>query len=175
MAAVRARPRSTAPRSPRGETRLDEDAETRIRRVCTGCGKRSTGASGAGTCAVCGAPLRPMSGWESFVDRWFGPSEAFESEFYHRHRKLLELLWTSDGRGQEYYNILRPTAPYSRFISRVTDIVIQGIQDGWIEVQLPLVPTTDDSAYGVLIKDPDRFAAAVTEAFPSPAARGAAP
>jgi hypothetical protein len=154
---------------------MDEPAEPRVRRVCTGCGKRSTGTSSGGTCAVCGAALRSMSGWESFVDRWFGPSEAFESEFYHRHRKLLELLWTSDGRGQEYYNILRPTAPYSRFISRVTDIVIQGIQDGWIEVRLPTVPTTDDSAYGVVIKDPDRFAAAVTEAFPAPAARGVAP
>ena len=42
-------------------------------------------------------------------------------------------------------------------------------------MQLPLVPTTDDSAYGVVIKDPDRFAAAVTEAFPSPATHGATP
>jgi hypothetical protein len=108
-----------------------------------------------------------MSGWERFVDRWFGPSETLESEFYYRHRKLIELLWTSDGRGQEYYNILRPGVPYSRFITRVTDIVIAGVQDGWVELRLPLVPTIDDAAYGVVFKDPDRFAATVTEAFPS--------
>ena len=86
---------------------------------------------------------------ESFVDRWFAPSEAFESEFYHRHRKLLELLWTSDGRGQEYYNILRPTAPYSRFISRVTDIVIQGIQEVGSRCSCPScpLPTTRHTAW----------------------------
>jgi hypothetical protein len=34
------------------------------------------------------------------------------------------------------------------------------------------VPTTDDSAYGVVFKDPERFADAVTDAFPAPRARG---
>ena len=101
------------------------------------------------------------------MDRWFGPSPAIESEFYHRHRQLMELLWASDGRGQEYYNILRPGVPYSRFTKRVTEIVCQGILEGWVEVRLPPVPTTDDAAYGVVFKDPDRFAAAVTEAFPA--------
>jgi hypothetical protein len=147
---------------------LEEQEQPRVRRVCSGCGKRTTGATVEGSCAICGAPFRPLTRWEGLVDRWFGSSETLESEFYHYHRRLMELLWTSDGRGQEYYNILRPGVPYSRFIQRVTDIVIQGVQDGWIELRLPLVPTPDDSAYGVVFKDPDRFAAAVTEAFPAP-------
>jgi hypothetical protein len=145
---------------------VEEASVARVRRVSAGCGNRSSGASAEGACAICGAELRPMTRFEGFMDRWFGPSEVFESEFYLRHRQLMELLWTSDGRGQEYYNILRPPVPYSRFIRRVTEIVCQGIDEGWVEVQLPNVPTTDDSAYGVIFKDPDRFAAAVTEAFP---------
>jgi hypothetical protein len=143
----------------------------RVRLICTGCGKRSWGESAEGTCRVCGAALRPMRRFEALVDRWFGPSEAFESEFYHRHRQLMELLWSADGRGQEYYNILRPGVPYSRFTRRVTDIVCQGILEGWIEMRLPAVPTTDDAAYGLIFKDPDRFAAAVTEAFAPSTAR----
>ncbi len=139
---------------------------TRVRVICTGCGKRSWAESAEGPCPICGAARRPMTRFEGFVDRWFGPSEAFESEFYHRHRQLVELLWSSDGRGQEYYNILRPGVPYSRFTRRVTEIVCQGILEGWVEVHLPPVPTTDDSAYGVVFTDPERFAAAVTEAFP---------
>jgi hypothetical protein len=126
------------------------------------------------SCEECGGELRGMGPFEGFVDRWFGPSEAFESEFYHRHRQLMELLWSSDGRGQEYYNILQPGVPYSRFTKRVTEIVCQGIVEGWIEMRLPSVPTTDDSAYGVVFKDPDRFAAAVTEAFPARKPRAAA-
>ncbi len=146
----------------------------KVRRVCTGCGKRSWGETTTGTCPVCGAALRGMTRFEGFVDRWFGPSDAFESEFYHRHRQLMELLWSADGRGQEYYNILRPGVSYSRFTKTVTDIICQGILEGWVEVRLPPVPTTDDSAYGVVFKDPDRFAAAVTAAFP-PAGQKPAP
>ena len=57
--------------------------------------------------------------------------------------------------------------PYSKFTKRVTEIVCQGVEEGWIEIRLPPAPTPDDSAYGVIFKDPDRFAAAVTEAFSS--------
>ena len=108
-----------------------------------------------------------MTRFEGFLDRWFAPSETQESEFYWRHRRLMETLWSADGRGQEYYNILRPPVSYSRFTQRVTDIVCQGILEGWVEVRLPSVPTTDDAAYGLVFKDPDRFATAVTEAFPT--------
>jgi hypothetical protein len=102
---------------------------------------------------------------EAWLDRWFGPSEEAESEFYHRHRQLMVLLWAADGRGQEYYNILRPGVSYSRFLHRVTDIICQGVLDGWIEVRLPPVPTLDDRQYGLVFQDPDRFATLVTEAF----------
>ena len=142
-----------------------------VRLICKGCGRRARSEDPDGTCRVCGSALRSMTRFEGFVDRWFGSSEALESEFYHRHRQLMELLWSSDGRGQEYYNILRPGVPYSRFTRRVTEIVCQGIVEGWVEVRLPAVPTTDDAAYGVVFKDPDRFAAAVTEAFPPPNTR----
>jgi hypothetical protein len=136
-----------------------------VRLICPACGKRGWGERAAGACVACGASVRAMSRLESLVDRLFGPAESTESEYYHRHRQLMVLLWSADGRGQEYYNILRPGVAYSRFIARVTDIVCQGVREGWVEVRLPAVPTLDDAAYGVIFHDADRFAAEVTAAF----------
>jgi hypothetical protein len=136
--------------------------------ICTSCGQRAKGASPEQPCTACGAPLRPMTRMEALFDRWFGPSAASVSECYHRHRQLTELLWSRDGRGQEYYNIVRPGVSYAKFLQRVTDIVCQGVLEGWIELRIPPVPVPDDAAYGIEFKDPDRFAAELTAAFAKP-------
>jgi hypothetical protein len=136
--------------------------------ICTSCGKRAGAQASETACTACGAPLRPMTRMEALFERWFGASSASVSECYHRHRQLTELLWSRDGRGQEYYNILRPGISYSKFLQRVTDIVCQGVLDGWIELRIPPVPVPDDSAYGIEFKDPDRFAAELTAAFARP-------
>jgi len=145
-------------------------------RICTSCGQRSTNSAADAVCTACGAPLRAMTRMEALFDRWFGPSAASVSECYHRHRQLTELLWSRDGRGQEYYNILRPGISYSKFLQRVTDIICQGVRDGWVELRIPPVPVPDDAAYGIEFKDPDRFAAELTAAFAVPdAQRGKRP
>src|SRR5579884_2747454 len=85
---------------------------------------------------------------------------------YRRHRQLVELLWTADGRGRQLYELAQPRrVSYDRFVDRVTDIICHGLAEGWIVAHLPSAPVPDDRAYSLEFLDPDRFAAAVLEAF----------
>ena len=54
---------------------------------------------------------------------------------------------------------------YTEFVSRATQLVVRGLSDGWVEVDLPAAPTPDDSAYRVRFVDPDRWADELTAAF----------
>jgi hypothetical protein len=103
---------------------------------------------------------------EGLVDRWLAPLPQSVSEFYPRHLKLIELLWTADGRGRETYAALAPAkVSYSQFVTRATQIVVRGLTEGWIEVTIPPVPTADDTAYHVDFVDPERWADELTAAF----------
>jgi hypothetical protein len=74
------------------------------RAICDGCGARSwLEPDESRTCAECGGPYRPMALLEGLVDRWFAPPSQHISEFYPRHLKLIELIWTAEGRGREMY------------------------------------------------------------------------
>jgi hypothetical protein len=103
---------------------------------------------------------------EGLVDRWFAPPAQHVSEFYPRHLKLIELMWTAEGRGREMYAALElEKVSYSQFVARATQLVVRGLAEGWIEVDLPAAPTPDDSAYGVRFIDPERWADELTAAF----------
>jgi hypothetical protein len=137
------------------------------RAICDRCGARGWILPGtARNCAECGGPYRPMALLEGFIDRWFAPAPQRVSEFYPRHLKLIELMWTADGRGQETYEALAlDRISYSRFVTQATQIVVRGLAEGWIEIELPAAPTTDDAAYHVRFVDPERWAEALTAAF----------
>jgi hypothetical protein len=103
---------------------------------------------------------------EGFVDRWFAPPAQGVSEFYPRHLKLIELMWTAEGRGREMYAALGlEKLSYSQFLTRATQLVVRGLAEGWIEVDLPAAPTPDDHAYGIRFVDPERWADELTAAF----------
>jgi hypothetical protein len=103
---------------------------------------------------------------EGLVDRWLAPAPQHVSEFYPRHLKLIELMWTAEGRGREMYEALAPQrVSYSQFVTRATPIVVRGLAEGWIEVHIPPAPTTDDTAYQMRFVDPERWADALTNAF----------
>jgi hypothetical protein len=103
---------------------------------------------------------------EGLVDRWLAPAPQHVSEFYPRHLKLIELMWTAEGRGQETYAALAPDkVSYGRFVTQATQIVVRGLAEGWIEVDIPLAPTMDDSLYHVRFIDPERWADELTAAF----------
>jgi hypothetical protein len=137
------------------------------RAICDRCGARGwLEPDEQRTCAECGGPYRPMAPLEGLVDRWFAPAPQHVSEFYPRHLKLIELMWTADGRGRETYDALGlDKVSYSQFVVRATQIVRRGLSEGWIEVDIPPAPTNDDTAYHVRFVDPDRWADELTAAF----------
>lgn len=99
-----------------------------------------------------------MAPLEGLVDRWFGPPEKV-SEFYPRHLKLIELMWTADGRGQETYAALGlKRISYTQFVTRATEVVVRGLEGGWIVANIPAAPVPDDTRYGVRFVDPARWA-----------------
>ena len=105
---------------------------------------RMTGARGwlepdeVRTCAECGGAFRHMALLEGLIDRLFAPPAQRVSEFYPRHLKLIELMWTADGRGRETYEAMAlEKVSYSQFVPRATELVVRGLAEGWIEVDIP--------------------------------------
>jgi hypothetical protein len=103
---------------------------------------------------------------EGLVDRLFAPPAQHVSEFYPRHLKLIELMWTAEGRGRETYEALGlERVSYTQFVTRTTPIVVRGLAEGWIEVDIPPAPTDEDGAYQVRFLDPERWAEELNMAF----------
>ena len=107
-----------------------------------------------------------MAFLEGLVDRWFAPPAQHVSEFYPRHLKLIELMWTAEGRGREMYAALAlDKVSYSQFVSRATQVVVRGLAEGWIEADIPAAPTDEDEGYRIRFVDPERWADELTAAF----------
>src|SRR5687768_14899649 len=130
------------------------------RAICDGCGARSWLAPGEERrCAECGGSIRPMALLEGLVDRWFAPPTQHVSEFYPRHLKLIEMMWTADGRGRATFEALAlERVSYTQFVTRATEVVVRGLAEGWIEADIPAAPVEDDSAYVVRFVDAERWA-----------------
>ena len=103
---------------------------------------------------------------EGLVDRWLAPQPQHVSEIYPRHVKMIEMIWTADGRGREMFEALAlDRVSYSRFVSRATQVILRGLAEGWVEIDIPAAPTNDDSQYRVRFVDPERWADELTAAF----------
>lgn len=137
------------------------------RAICDGCGARGWLEPGESRmCIECGGPYRRMAPLEGFVDRWFAPPTQHVSEFYPRHLRLIEMMWTAEGRGREMYAALEPAhVSYAQFVTRATQLVVRGLAEGWIECDMPVAPIDDDAAYRIRFVDPDRWADELTAEF----------
>jgi hypothetical protein len=137
------------------------------RAICDRCGARGWLEPGEERiCGECGGSYRQMALLEGIIDRWFAPPIQHVSEFYPRHLKLIELMWTAEGRGREMYEALGiDRVSYSQFLTRATQLVVRGLEEGWIVADIPAAPTPDPAAYGVRFLDPDRWADELTAAF----------
>jgi hypothetical protein len=141
------------------------------RLICHTCGQRVWLEAGRErACSECGGYLRHFGPLEGLVDRFFAPPDQVDSQLHHRHVQMIELLWTQDNRGHEYYDIIRPKISYGRFVKVVTDLVCRGLEEGWAELILPPTPIQDDRAYKLVFRDPDRFVHEMTRLFERPAA-----
>ncbi len=137
------------------------------RMICAGCGARVWMSPGEERpCGECGAPFRAMGLLEGFVDRWFAPAPQQAALFYARHRKLIELMWTADGRGLETYEALAlEKVSYGQFVRRATELVERGLVEGWVVAKLPPAPSPVDEEYQIHFVDPDRWADELTALF----------
>lgn len=144
------------------------ESEIGLRRViCDRCGRRSWQREGEEQpCAECGGQYRSMGLFEGMVDKWFAPPDHRVSEFYPRHLKLIELVWTARGKGQETFDALAlENVSYPQFVTRATEVVVKGLAEGWIEAHIPAAPVQDDESYTIRFLDPDRWADELVLAF----------
>jgi hypothetical protein len=139
------------------------------RLICADCGHRLWAApSPHMECPDCDGELRRMGPFEAFVDRWFAPPDMHASDMHRRHMQLVELLWTSDERGREWYEIVSPKkVSYSAFVKRVNPLICRGLEEGWIVAKIPRAPVPNDAAYGIEIVDPERFVDELGQLFAS--------
>jgi len=86
-------------------------------------------------------------------------NELAASPLESRHRQLVRLIWTHNGMGEQYYRVIAPEMSYNRFEARVTEILCQGAEEGWVRFVLPPAPRAEESAYKLELVDEDRFIA----------------
>jgi hypothetical protein len=91
------------------------------------------------------------------IARGLMANELTTSPLETKHRQLIKLIWTRNGMGEQYYRVLGPDMPYSRFEARMTRLMEQGSAEGWVRFIFPLAPTEDESAYRMEFVDEDRF------------------
>jgi hypothetical protein len=136
------------------------------RLICSQCGQRVWLAPGdERRCRECDGRLRPFGPLEGLVERFFAPPDQVDSQLYRRHVQMVEALWTRDNRGRELYEILRPKMSYGRFEKLVTELVCEGLREGWAELRLPSAPVPSDEAYELVFTDEGRFIAEMTRRF----------
>src|SRR4051812_10871351 len=107
-------------------------------------------------CPVCHAPVRPM-GKMSAILRGLMSTELVASDLRTKHRQLVRLIWTMNGVGEQYYRVLTPDMPYTKFESKITALLCDAAEEGWVRFIIPPAPSPHESDYRVEIADEDRF------------------
>ena len=141
-------------------------------RWCDACRRSYSHADAPeGSCPVCGGATREM-GKLAALARGFMANELSSSDLRNKHRQIVRMIWTRNGMGERYYRVIAPDVPYSRFEARVTDLLCQGAEEGWVRFILPPAPSNDDAAYRMEFADEERFVLEL-EALFAPAGREA--
>jgi hypothetical protein len=79
------------------------------------------------------------------------------SEAQTRHRQMIHALWSQNERDQQFYQLLTPPVSFSRFVKRMDELHLRGVDEGWIRIVMPTSPFAPASAYGIEYRDPERF------------------
>lgn len=90
------------------------------------------------------------------------------SEAQTRHRQLIHALWSQNERDQQFYQLLAPPVSFPRFVKRMDDLHLRGVDEGWIRIVLPDSPFASASSYGIEYSDPARFVHALYALYDMP-------
>lgn len=118
-------------------------------------------------CPVCGSDVRPIGKFSAIV-RGLMSNELAASPLETKHRQLVRLIWTHNGMGEQYYKVIAPDVSYSRFESKVTELLCRGAEEGWVHFVFPPAPVPEESAYKLEFDDEDRFINELQNLYPSP-------
>ncbi len=118
-----------------------------------------------GGCPVCGGGVQEM-GRVSAIVRGLVANELVASDIRTKHRQLIRMIWTRNGMGERYYRVLGPDLPYNRFEARVTELLCEGAEAGWVRFVFPASPLSEESAYRLEFDDEERFVHELEALFP---------
>jgi hypothetical protein len=79
------------------------------------------------------------------------------SEAQTRHRQLIHALWSQNERDQQFFQLLTPPVSLAKFVKRMDDLHLRGVDEGWIAIVLPHSPFAPASDYRMEYTDPERF------------------
>jgi hypothetical protein len=93
----------------------------------------------------------------SAIVRGLMSNELVASDIRTKHRQLVRMIWTRNGMGERYHRALGTDLPYDKFEARVTDLLCQGAEAGWVRIVIPPSPLSDESEYRLEFEDDERF------------------
>ena len=112
----------------------------------------------SGTCPKGHSDLTPVGRFGGMIKGFIAAGGIEErSEAQTRHRQLIHALWSQDERDQQFYQLLTPPVSFSRFVKRMDELHLRGVDEGWMHILLPSSPFAPASAYGIEYVDPERF------------------
>jgi hypothetical protein len=124
---------------------------------CTACRRSFDHDDAPGDlCPVCGLELHEMGKFSAIL-RGLMATELVASDLGAKHRQLVRLIWTRNGMGERYYQVLGPDVPYNKFEARVTELLCRAAEEGWVKIVIPVAPSNDESQYKIEFDDEERF------------------
>lgn len=112
----------------------------------------------AGRCPKGHGDLVPVGRFAGMIKGFIAAGGIEErSEAQIRHRQLAHALWSQNERDQQFYQLLKPPVSFSRFVKRMDELHLRGLDEGWIRIVLPLSPFAPASSYRIEYVDPERF------------------
>jgi len=118
-------------------------------------------------CPSCGATFGKIAQLEQLLNRWLEPRQWRADLVKPSVAYLIEKLWTSNGQGERLYMGVAPKyTNYNIFRHLVTRALIEGVNDGWVELTFPEDPLVEDPQYELNIVDSERFAKTIEKLFP---------
>lgn len=109
-----------------------------------------------GACPVCGNPTREVGRFSAIL-RGLMANELAASPLISKHRQMVRLIWTRNGMGEQYYRVIAPDMSYSRFETKVTELLCRGAEEGWVKFVIPPAPRDDETEYRLELVDENRF------------------